>query len=119
MFKEYNRTHKVAREIHRNVSCILQRVVQDPRIGIVTITEVNMSRDLCYAKIFVTFLNYKKQKEIKIAIKLLQNMSGLIRFLILKYINLRFVPKLIFMYDYSLLNGIKIFKLVDKSCKNK
>ncbi|MCR3754759.1 MAG: 30S ribosome binding factor [Candidatus Westeberhardia cardiocondylae] len=118
MSKEYYHIQRVAKEIHKKISFILQNIIQDPRIGIVTITDVIVSRDLSYAKIFVTFLNYKKNREIKCILRLLQSMSGLIRTLIQKYINLRYIPKLIFIYDGSLLHGIKMFKLLDEiRCK--
>ncbi|CEN32153.1 Ribosome-binding factor A [Candidatus Westeberhardia cardiocondylae] len=112
------RTKRVAKEMHKKISFILQRFVKDPRIGIVTISHVTVSRDLSYAKVFVTFLNFREIGKIKIAIRLLQNMSKLIRHLIIKDIKLRLFPKLTFIYDKSLLNGINISRLVEKLNRN-
>ena len=56
MSREFKRSDRVAQELKKEVAIILQREVKDPRIGMVTVSDVEVSRDLAYAKIFVTFL---------------------------------------------------------------
>lgn len=56
MSREFKRSDRVAQELQKEVAVILQREVKDPRIGMVTVSDVEVSRDLAYAKIFVTFL---------------------------------------------------------------
>ena len=51
------RVQRVADQIQRELATLIQLEVKDPRIGMVSITGVNVSRDLAYAKIFVTVLN--------------------------------------------------------------
>lgn len=55
MAREFKRSDRVAQEIQKEVAVILQREVKDPRIGMVTVSDVEISSDLAYAKIFVTF----------------------------------------------------------------
>ena len=54
MSREFKRSDRVAQELKKEVAVILQREVKDPRIGMVTVSDVEVSRDLAYAKIFVT-----------------------------------------------------------------
>ena len=61
MAKEFSRARRVAQQLQREVAMILQREVKDPRIGMVTVSDVEVSGDLQHAKVFVTFLNYAEQ----------------------------------------------------------
>lgn len=56
MAREFKRSDRVAQELQKEVAIILQREVKDPRIGMVTVSDVEVSSDLAYAKVFVTFL---------------------------------------------------------------
>ncbi len=56
MSREFKRSDRVAQELQKEIAIILQREVKDPRIGMVTVSDVEISRDLAYAKVFVTFL---------------------------------------------------------------
>ena len=57
MAKEFSRARRVAQQLQREVAVILQREVKDPRVGMVTVSDVEVSGDLQHAKVFVTFLN--------------------------------------------------------------
>ena len=54
MAKEFSRASRVAQQLQREVAVILQREVKDPRIGMVTVSDVEVSGDLQHAKVFVT-----------------------------------------------------------------
>ena len=56
MSKEFSRTQRVSQQLQKELAMILQREVRDSRLGMVTISDVEVSRDLAYAKVFVTFL---------------------------------------------------------------
>ena len=56
MAREFKRSDRVAQELQKEIAIILQREVKDPRIGMVTVSDVEVSSDLAYAKVFVTFL---------------------------------------------------------------
>ena len=119
MAKEFSRARRVAQQLQREVAMILQREVKDPRIGMVTVSDVEVSGDLQHAKIFVTFLNYAEQdneqsdaQRIEIGLKGLTEASGYIRILLGKAMQLRVVPELRFAYDKTLVEGMRISNLV-------
>lgn len=112
MAKEYSRAQRVAQELKKEIAIILQREVKDPRIGMVTVSDVEISRDLAYAKVFVTFLFDQDQTAVDRAMKGLQEASGYIRTLVGKAIRLRIVPELRFVYDNSLVEGMRMSNLV-------
>ena len=112
MSREFKRSDRVAQELKKEVAVILQREVKDPRIGMVTVSDVEVSRDLAYAKIFVTFLFYNDQEAINQCMKGLEKASPYIRSLVGKAMRLRIVPELRFIYDESLVEGMRMSNLV-------
>ena len=98
---------------------ILQREIKDPRLGMmVTVSGVEVSRDLAYAKVFVTFLNDQDEDAVKQGLKALKEASGYIRILLGKAMRLRIVPELTFFYDNSLVEGMRMSNLVTSVVKN-
>ena len=112
MAREFKRSDRVAQEIKKEIAVILQREVKDPRIGMVTVSDVEVSRDLAYAKIFVTFLFNNDQEAISQGMKGLEKASPYIRTLVGKAMRLRIVPELRFIYDESLVEGMRMSNLV-------
>ena len=112
MSREFKRRDRVAQELKKEVAVILQREVKDPRIGMVTVSDVEVSRDLAYAKIFVTFLFDNDQEAINQGMKGLEKASPYIRSLVGKAMRLRIVPELRFIYDESLVEGMRMSNLV-------
>ncbi|MEG3133288.1 30S ribosome-binding factor RbfA [Rouxiella sp. T17] len=123
MAKEFSRTQRVSQEMQKEIAIILQREVKDPRVGMATVSGVEVSRDLAYAKVFVTFLDVLTSEpqdpdRVKNGIKALQDASGFIRTLIGKAMRLRVVPELTFAYDNSLVEGMRMSNLVTNVVKN-
>ncbi|KGQ30635.1 ribosome-binding factor A [Gallibacterium genomosp. 2] len=112
MAREFSRAQRVAQEIKKEIAVILQREVKDPRIGMVTVSDVEVSKDLAYAKIFVTFLFDEDEQQIEQGMEGLHNASPYIRSLLGKAMRLRIVPELRFVYDNSLVEGMKMSNLV-------
>ncbi|ANE76044.1 30S ribosome-binding factor RbfA [Dickeya solani] len=112
MAKEFSRTQRVAQEMQKEIAIIIQREVKDPRVGMATVSGVEVSRDLAYAKVFVTFLNDNEPEQVKAGVKALQDASGFIRMLLGKAMRLRVVPELTFSYDNSLVEGMRMSNLV-------
>lgn len=112
MSREFKRSDRVAQELKKEVAVILQREVKDPRIGMVTVSDVEVLRDLAYAKIFVTFLFDNDQDAIVQGMKGLEKASPYIRTLVGKAMRLRIVPELRFIYDESLVEGMRMSNLV-------
>ena len=116
MPQDFSRTERVRHQLQREIAVILQREVKDPRVSMVTVADVEVSRDLAYAKVFVTFFN-DDDSEVKQAIKILNDASGFIRSLLGKRIKARVVPELKFHHDTSLNEGIRMSRLVDEARK--
>ncbi len=119
MAKEFGRPQRVSQELQKEIAMILQREIKDPRLGMmVTVSAVEVSRDLAYAKVFVTFLEDKDEAAIKAALRALGDAAGYIRSLLGKAMRLRIVPELTFFYDNSLVEGMRMSNLVTNVVKN-
>ena len=92
MARDYARTDRVGQEIQKEVAMIIQREVKDPRLGMVTVNAVEVTRDLAYAKIFVTFFTLEGQDE-KESVAILNEAAGYIRTLLAKRIKARIMPE--------------------------
>jgi ribosome-binding factor A len=112
MPKEFSRTDRFSQQLQREVAVILQREIKDPRVVMPTISDVEVSRDLAYAKVFVTFLN-DDPDAVKEALAVLNDAAGYIRTLLGKRLKARITPNLRFEYDRSLSEGIRMSKLVN------
>ncbi|SPX08956.1 ribosome-binding factor A [Escherichia coli] len=83
MAKEFGRPQRVAQEMQKRSLSSCSGEIKDPRLGMMTtVSGVEMSRDLAYAKVYVTFLNDKDEDAVKAGIKALQEASGFIRSLL-------------------------------------
>lgn len=119
MAKEFGRPQRVSQELQKEIAMILQREIKDPRLGMmVTVSGVEVSRDLAYAKVFVTFLNDKDEEQVQLGLKALKEATGYIRILLGKAMRLRIVPDLTFFYDNSLIEGMRMSNLVTNVVRN-
>ena len=116
MAQEFSRTERVRHQRQREIAMILQREVKDPRVSMVPVSDVEVSRDLAYSKVFVTFL-HDDDDQVKAGLKVLNQASGFIRSLLGKRIKARVVPELKFQHDGSLNEGIRMSRLVDEARK--
>lgn len=116
MAREFSRSQRVAQEMQKEIAIILQREVKDPRIGMATVSGVELSRDLAYGKVFVTFFNFSNDKDesemVEDGITALNEAAGFIRSLLGKAMRLRIIPELVFEYDSSLVDGMRMSNLV-------
>ena len=87
--------------------------VRDPRVGMLSVTDVEISRDLAYAKVFVCLVGERSQKDIDAALEALNGASGYLRKLLAGSIKLRITPKLQFSYDESGRRGQHLSALID------
>ncbi len=114
MAREFSRTRRVGQELQKEIAMILQREIKDDRLKLVTVSGVELSRDLNYAKVFVTFLENDPEK-IEQGMAVLKDASGFIRSLVGKAMRLRVTPELRFSYDQSLVEGMRISTLVSST----
>ena len=108
MAKEFSRNTRVAEQMRRELADLLQFEVKDPRIGMVTVTEVEVSGDMAHAKVF-----YSAAKPSENLQKGLEKSAGFLRTQVAKRMLLRTVPQLHFVYDDSIDNGMKMAQLID------
>lgn len=100
------RMSRVGEEIKKELSILLQRGLKDPRIGFVTVTEVEVSSDLQLAKVFVSI--FGSEEERKASLAGLAKAKGYLRTEIGKRVKLRHIPDFVFKLDESIDYGSKI-----------
>lgn len=113
MAKGFTRSDRVAEQVQRELADLLQFGVKDPRVGMVTITAVEVTGDMAHAKIF-----YSAKKESKETQLGLEKAAGFLRGQLAKRMMLRVIPQLHFAYDASLDYGIKMSNLIDIALKS-
>ena len=94
MAREFNRTDRVADQIQRELATLIQLEVKDPRVGMVTITAVEVSKEFEYARVFFTVLGDEAARDATTKLKL------------------RATPELQFVYDQSIDNAAKMSELI-------
>ncbi|MGM0470681.1 MAG: 30S ribosome-binding factor RbfA [Bacillota bacterium] len=104
------RARRVAELIKQEVSQMLQQEIKDPRIGFVTVTDVEVSGDLRHAKVFVSVLDKEANKEE--TMEGLENAVGFVRSELGQRMHLRHTPEILFRYDDSIERGVKIFEIL-------
>ena len=106
----HSRVERVSDEVQKVIVTLLTTKVRDPRLQWVSITDVEMSRDLSYAKVYFSFLDQKtSEKEV---LKAFESASGFFRSSLAKTLRLRVAPQLRFFYDDSLNYGNKMETLI-------
>ncbi|QJR82369.1 30S ribosome-binding factor RbfA [Alteromonas pelagimontana] len=116
MAREFSRTDRVAQQIHKEVASILQNEYKH-RVGqlpLITVSDVEVSRDLAHAKIFVTIYE-NDEAEGKAQVKQLVEYKGFIRSILAKRVRMRSVPDLHFFQDTSITEGMRISNLVSET----
>lgn len=117
MAKEYSRTQRIGDQMQRELSQLIQREVKDPRVGLVTVTAVEVSRDLSNAKVFITVMGREADDAAAIeeSRKVLQNAAGFLRMQLGKAMQLRTIPQLRFHYDASVRRGAELSALIERA----
>ena len=110
MPREYARSQRVADQIQRELAQIVQRELKDPRLGLISIAGVKLSRDLSYAQVYVSSFSEKKPEDVVAA---LAKAAGFLRHQLGKAMRLRIVPELKFIYDDTLEKGFSMSQLID------
>ncbi len=105
------RIERLETKILRELSTILQNDVKNTKVGFCTVTSVELTNDLSYAKVYVSFLGDEDRKDV--GLKGLENSKSYIRTLLAKRVQMRKVPELRFILDESLDYGNKIETILD------
>lgn len=111
MPRDYPRSRRIAEQIQRELAQLIRLRIGDPRIGMVTITDVDVSPDHKHAKVFFTAIaNAEQLSEIGSG---LQHAAGFLRSELARRVKLRAIPDLHFAHDASVERGAHLSKLID------
>ncbi|MCA1926069.1 MAG: 30S ribosome-binding factor RbfA [Thiobacillus sp.] len=111
MPKDFPRARRVADQIQRELPELIRQEVKDPRVGMLTITEVDVNRDMEFAKVYFTTLG--GEAEHAACLQGLQRASGFLRSQLSHRMQLRVVPRLTFVYDHSVEHGMALTRLIE------
>lgn len=103
---------RLTHQLQQEIALIIQRELKDPRIGFVTITKAELSRDLASMKVFYSCLGEETARAR--SQEVLDHSAGFIRSLIKKRFRLKVIPQLVFRYDESIAGAITISVTLDR-----
>jgi ribosome-binding factor A len=113
MPRDFSRTLRVAEQIQRELADLVRMEVKDPRVGMVTLTGVEVAADYGHAKVFFTLLGDVSQVEA--ATEGLNHAAGYLRRELGRRIKLRTIPQLHFTFDTSVERGMRLSRLIDSA----
>ncbi|MGM0702050.1 30S ribosome-binding factor RbfA [Halomonas faecis] len=116
--REFKRTDRVGDQLQKELAVLIQREIKDPRLGMVTVSGVTVSRDLGYADVYVTLLGEETPAHVQENLQVLRRASGFLRSQIARRIKLRHVPELRFHFDESVVRGQRLSSLIDEAVES-
>lgn len=118
MAKAFGRPQRVADFLRKELSTLIQFQLRDPRLGMVSITDVEVSKDLSHAKVFVTVLGVDDRKAAEPSVAVLNRASGFMRSELARISTMRIVPALHFVFDESVQRGLRMSALIDEALRS-
>ena len=113
MPREFPRTRRVGEQIQRELAALIHDELRDPRLGMVSISSVQVSRDMAHAKIHVSVLG--KDEQVSESLGVLNNAAGFLRHKLGKILHMRVIPVLRFYHDRSLEEGARLGALINEA----
>ncbi len=111
MPKEFSRTRRIGEQIRRDLAQLIRDEVRDPRMAMVSITGVKVTRDLAHAKVYVTILGDPAERGVLVAN--LNQVAPMLRHQLGRKMYIRTVPRLEFVYDEVVEQGARLSALID------
>ncbi len=115
MAREYSRRERVADYLQRELAVLIQRELRDPRLGMVSITAVEVSRDIAHARVYFTLLGCDSEEEAKPSGDVLNGAAGFLRSALAKDAPMCGVPRLRFFFDSSVGRGRDLEALIERA----
>jgi len=115
MAREYNRTDRVADYLRRELATLIQVGMRDPRLSLVSVTDVEVSRDLAHARVYYTSMDTDSAEEASELTEALNRAAGFMRSQLSRDSSLRTVPQLRFFFDSSIGRGRHMEELIEKA----
>ena len=116
MAREFSRNQRLGAQIMRTLGELLQFETKDPRLQGISLTSVDLSRDLSVARVYFSLLSPEDSPEL--VLEGLQKAAGFLRAKLGSAIKVRHVPELRFIHDDSAEHGMKISELIDGALRN-
>lgn len=110
MPREFNRSERVAGSLRRELAKLIQMEMKDPEVGFIGLSDVEVSRDLAHAKVFVTVFESDKAAA---SLKALKRAAGFLRSRLSQEMRIRSVPELHFHHDASVETGQRMDSLIE------
>lgn len=111
MPKENFRTDRISEEVRREVDKIIREEISDPRVaGMFSVTRADVTRDLRYAKVYVSIFEEDNRKPMMAALK---KAAGFVRFHLGKRMDLRYTPEILFELDTNIEYGVRIASVIN------
>jgi ribosome-binding factor A len=114
MPKSFSRKTRVAEQIQRTLSELIRKEVRDPRLGLVTLTEVQMSPDLSYATVYYSVIG----GDPALAEKILDIAAGFLRGALGRSLGLRHSPEIRFVHDELIEKGAHLSALISSALRD-
>ena len=111
MPKDYPRSRRIAEQVQRELTDIIRVELKDPRVGLITITDVEVTPDHGLARVFFTRMG--ERAAIEEATRGLRHAAGFLRSELARRFEMRSVPQLQFVYDASVERGVRLSQLID------
>ncbi len=111
MPRDFPRTRRIGEQMQRELAALIRDAVKDPRVGMVTVSAVEVTRDLAHAKVFVTVLGDETAR--RDTMTALVSAAGFLRHELGQRMLTRTVPQLRFVYDESIEHGTRLSALID------
>lgn len=115
MSEEFPRARRVGELLQRELAQLIQEELNDPRVGLVTVSHVEVSPDLRQAKVYVTIL--AEEKNIQEQLKILNKAAGFLQHGLSQRVKLRSIPRLRFVYDDSIERGRHLSALIEEAVR--
>lgn len=116
MPREFSRTLRVGEQIRRELADLLRTEIKDPGMGMVTVGDVEVSKDLSHARVYFTVLG---DAQVAAASgKALSRASGFLRRELGRRMRLRVVPELHFVFDDSEIKGARVDALIEEAMRS-
>jgi len=116
MPRDFSRASRLGDQIQRELADLIRNEVRDPGVGLVTITAVDVSRDLSHAKVYVSSL--QGEEALAASLRALGRAAGFLRTKLSHLLKARTVPELHFVHDESVERGVRLSRLIDQAVES-
>ncbi|MBU6460977.1 MAG: 30S ribosome-binding factor RbfA [Proteobacteria bacterium] len=113
MGKDVSRLRRVSEQMRRDLAVLIQVELKDPRIGLVSLTDVEITPDYSHAKIYFTCLS--QADSVHPTQEALMHAAGFLRSQLARKLGIRQMPQLHFIYDASVERGVALSKIIDEA----